>query len=109
MEWHEGHATYGPRVHALTQALTAVGAVTPAYAWTSFAEPVLAPDGTYTPGDAVRAATAVVRGERFCEGSIGTAWKSARLFAVVRALSDVSPVPAEAEPGTEVGGNGPRL
>lgn len=116
VEWHEGHATYGPRVDALIQALTAVGAVTPAYVWTSFAEPELASDGTYTPGDAVRAATAVVRGERFCEGLIGTAWKSGRLFAVVRALSTLSPVSAgadpeavaDAKPGGEVEGDGPR-
>ncbi|MEY9849687.1 hypothetical protein ABH940_006797 [Streptacidiphilus sp. BW17] len=111
VEWTGGCATYGARVDALTQALVAVGAVTPAYAWTSFTEPDLAPGGTFTPGDAVRAATAIVRGERFCEGSIGTAWKSGRLFAVVRALSAVSPESppsADADADADAGGDGPR-
>lgn len=91
VEWRGGHAAYGPRVVAVTQALAEVGAVNPVYVWTSFAEPDLAADGTLTPGDAVRAATAVVRGERTGEGAIGVAWKNGRLFAVVRALCTVGP------------------
>jgi hypothetical protein len=107
VEWRGGYPAYGPRVDAVTQALSAVHAVTPAYAWADFAEPDLAPDGTLTPGDAVRTATAVVRGERFCDGTIATAWKSGRLFSVVRALAAVSPESAES--GAESGGGEPLL
>jgi hypothetical protein len=82
----DGSPAYGPRVDAVTGALSAVRAVTPTYHWTAYAEPTLAADGTLTPADAVRAATAVVRGERFSDGTIGAAWKNGRLYAVVHAL-----------------------
>lgn len=78
---------YGPRVEAVTAALDAIGAVTPLHAWTEYPGPYLAPDGTFTPADAVRAATAVVRGERFSPGTVARAWQDGRLFAVARSLT----------------------
>jgi hypothetical protein len=85
--WEGGHASYGARVLDVTAALDAVGAVTPAFHWMAFGTPLLAADGTLTPADAVRTATAVVRGERFSEGTLLSAWKNGRLSAVVRALT----------------------
>jgi hypothetical protein len=84
--WNERHWVYGPRVSAVTTALDAIGAVPPAYHWNAFGYPLLAVDGTLTPGDAVRTATAVLRGERFVPGTLAEAWMNGRLSAVVRAL-----------------------
>ncbi|WP_236656089.1 DUF6508 domain-containing protein [Streptacidiphilus jiangxiensis] len=85
-EWDGRHPVYGPRVHAVTEALSAIGAVTPAYHWNAFGLPHLQPDGTLTPADAVRTATALVRGERFTAGTLLAAWKNGRLSATARAL-----------------------
>ncbi|WP_370124404.1 DUF6508 domain-containing protein [Streptacidiphilus sp. MAP12-33] len=86
-EWDGRHPVYGPRVQSVTDALAAVGAVTPAYDWNAYAYPPLAPDGSLTAADAVRTATAVLRGERFTAGTLLAAWKNGRLNATVRALT----------------------
>jgi Family of unknown function (DUF6508)/HD domain len=83
-----GYPVYGDRVRAVVEALSAVGAVTPAYDWMTFSAPQLSWEESYSPADAVRAATAVVRGERFCDGTIGTAWEDGTLHAVTVALAD---------------------
>lgn len=82
----ERHWVYGPRVSAVTTALDAVGAVPPTYDWNAYGLPLLALDGTLTPADAIRTATAVLRAERFVAGTLATAWMNGRLSAVVRAL-----------------------
>lgn len=81
-----GYPVYSERVDALIGALVGVGAVTPAYHWMDFPVPQLSWDDAYTPGDAVRATTAVVRGERFSDGTIGTAYEDGTLYAIVSAL-----------------------
>ncbi|MDH6108416.1 hypothetical protein P3T36_003940 [Kitasatospora sp. MAP12-15] len=68
------------------EALSSVGAVTPLYHWTAFPLPPLSWEETYRPGDAVRAATAVVRGERFSDGTIGTAYLDGTLYAAASSL-----------------------
>jgi hypothetical protein len=87
-EWEGSHPVYGSRVTAVTTALATVGAVTPAFHWVDFTLPPLTLEGRLSVADAVRTATAVVRGERFSDGVIGAAWKDGRLFAAVRALYD---------------------
>lgn len=82
-----GHPVYSARVDDLVRALAAVGAVTPEYHWSAFPVPQLSWDETYPPGDAVRAATAVVRGERLTEGTIGTAYEDGTLRAITTALA----------------------
>ncbi|WP_225447565.1 DUF6508 domain-containing protein [Streptacidiphilus sp. PB12-B1b] len=85
--WPGGaHPAYGERVQAVVSALGGIGAVTPAYHWTAFPVPQLSWDDTYPPADAVRAATAVVRGERFCDGTIGAAYEDGTLHAIATAL-----------------------
>ncbi|MEZ0070020.1 hypothetical protein ABIA32_006068 [Streptacidiphilus sp. MAP12-20] len=90
-EWQGPHPVYGSRVNAVTAALATVGAVTPAFHWVDYTLPPLTPEGMLTPADAVRTATALVRGERFTDGVISGAWKDGRLFATVRALSAWQP------------------
>lgn len=80
------YPAYGERVNLLTGLLATVGAVTPSYAWINFRLPQLSWEETYTPGDAVRAATAVVRGERFSDGTIATAYLDGTLYAIAAAL-----------------------
>ncbi len=80
------YPVYSARVNAVTGLLSALGAVTPAYHWMAFPPPLMNPDGTFTPGDAVRAATATVRGERFSDGTIGTAYLNGTLYAICVAL-----------------------
>ncbi|MFE7618009.1 DUF6508 domain-containing protein [Streptomyces sp. NPDC057496] len=77
---------YGERLRRLVGALSAVGAVTPAYLWQDNPPPVAPGDGRLGPADAVRAATAVVRGERFCDGTIARAAGDGLLDAVAGAL-----------------------
>jgi hypothetical protein len=84
--WNDRHWVYGPRVGAVATSLDAIGALPPSYDWNAFGYPLLAVDGTFTPADAVRTATAVLRGERFVAGTLADAWMNGRLSAVVRAL-----------------------
>ncbi|MGW2180070.1 DUF6508 domain-containing protein [Streptomyces sp. NPDC001732] len=77
---------YGERLRRLVGALSAVGAVTPAYLWQDNPPPVAPGDGWLSPADAVRAATAVVRGERFCDGTIARAAGDGLLDAVAESL-----------------------
>ncbi|WP_368396423.1 DUF6508 domain-containing protein [Streptomyces sclerotialus] len=66
--------------------LARVGAVTPEHRWMDNPVPQLSPDGRLRPADAVRAATAIVRGERFCDGTIANAVRDGLLDAVAESL-----------------------
>jgi O-acetyl-ADP-ribose deacetylase (regulator of RNase III) len=68
-----GYPIYGERIERACRALVDVGAVTPAYPWMQQPPPTVPGDGALPPADAVRLATATVRGERFCDGTIGHA------------------------------------
>lgn len=48
--------------------------------------PAVPPGGLLSPADAVRAATAVVRGERFADGTIADAARSGLIDAIAEAL-----------------------
>ncbi|MFB8035995.1 DUF6508 domain-containing protein [Streptomyces sp. NPDC056004] len=84
--WRMSHPIHGERLDRLVRALPAVGAVTPAYLWRDNPPPAVPADGRMGPADAVRAATAVVRGERFCDGTIAEAARNGLLDAVARSL-----------------------
>ncbi|MEU2672278.1 DUF6508 domain-containing protein [Streptomyces sp. NPDC007164] len=84
--WLMGHPVHSERLRRLVGALAAVGAVTPAYLWQDNPPPAVPADGRLGPADAVRAATAVVRGERFCDGTIAQAAGEGLLDAVAESL-----------------------
>ncbi|MFD8823130.1 DUF6508 domain-containing protein [Streptomyces sp. NPDC059605] len=84
--WRMSYPLHGERLRRLVGALSAVGAVTPAYLWQDNPPPVAPADGRLGPADAVRAATAVVRGERFCDGTIARAAGDGLLDAVAGSL-----------------------
>ncbi|MFI6587648.1 DUF6508 domain-containing protein [Embleya sp. NPDC050493] len=75
---------YSDRVNRAVELLYEVGAVTPRADWTASRQPDHRKAGGLTPDEAVLAATQVVRGERFCDGTIGTAIADG-LFHVVLA------------------------
>ncbi|GAA1934217.1 DUF6508 domain-containing protein [Streptantibioticus ferralitis] len=82
-----GYPDYAERVERACRALAEVGAVTPAYHWMR-QRPRAVPDGgQLAPAEAVRLATAIVRGERFGYGTIGQAVESGTLQAVAASLS----------------------
>ncbi|MFI8994631.1 DUF6508 domain-containing protein [Streptomyces sp. NPDC053542] len=66
--------------------LRGVGALTTEYRWSANPLPQLSPDGRLSAADAVRAAMAVVLGERISDGKIDQALKSGLLDAAVQSL-----------------------
>lgn len=83
---HVPFPKYSEGVHRAVHALHRVGAVTPEHRWMDNPMPTPRPEGGLRPADAVRAATAVVRGEKFCDGTIDKALKSGLLDAVADSL-----------------------
>jgi hypothetical protein len=84
--WRMSYPLHGERLDRLVRALSAVGAVTPAYLWQDNPPPAVPAGERLGPADAVRAATAVVRGERFCDGTIARAAGDGLLDAVAESL-----------------------
>jgi O-acetyl-ADP-ribose deacetylase (regulator of RNase III) len=82
-----GHPIYSERIERACRALDDVGAVTPAHPWMRQPPPAVPGDGSLSPADAVRLATAIVRGERFGDGTIGRAVEHGTLQAVLTSLS----------------------
>ncbi|MER6715548.1 MULTISPECIES: DUF6508 domain-containing protein [unclassified Streptomyces] len=83
---HVPFPKYSEGVFRAVDALQRVGAVTPEHRWMDNPMPTLPPEGALRPADAVRAATAVVRGEKFCDGTIDNALKTGLLDAVADSL-----------------------
>ncbi|GAA1308082.1 hypothetical protein GCM10009647_028920 [Streptomyces sanglieri] len=81
-----GYPLHSERLRRLVGALAAVGAVTPAYLWQDNPPLAVPAGGRLGPADAVRAATAVVRGERFGDGTIAQAAGNGLLDAVAESL-----------------------
>ncbi|WP_199552861.1 DUF6508 domain-containing protein [Streptomyces sp. N35] len=81
-----GYPDYRPALRRLTSALVGVGAVTPAHYWMDHPVPKVPAGGQLPPADAVRAATAVMRGERFSDGTIAKAAGDGTLDAVAVSL-----------------------
>ncbi|UOB12939.1 DUF6508 domain-containing protein [Streptomyces sp. HP-A2021] len=95
---HVPFPMYSEGVYRAVHALQGVGAVTSEHRWMDNPMPTLPPEGGLRPADAVRAATAVVRGEKFCDGTIDEALKSGLLDAVVASLRAWYADPAAAQP-----------
>jgi hypothetical protein len=77
-----------PEVNLACRALYAVGAVSPAYDWMHRPLVAAPPQGAeLQPADAIRAATGVIRGERFCEGTIAQALEDGLFQSVLRSLA----------------------
>lgn len=77
---------HSERLQRVVRSLPAVGAVTPAYLWMDNPPPTLPPGGRMSPADAMRAATAIVRGERFSDGTIAQAAGDGLIDAVAESL-----------------------
>jgi hypothetical protein len=84
--YHVFFPVYRTALMRAVTALAGIGAVTPEHRWMGQYMPELPPDGRLHPADAVRAATAVVRGERFCDGTIADAVKSGLFDAIGESL-----------------------
>ncbi|MGW9025535.1 DUF6508 domain-containing protein [Streptomyces sp. NPDC055722] len=84
--YHVFFPVYSTALLRAVTALAGVGAVTPEHRWMGQYMPELPPGGRLHPADAVRAATAVVRGERFCDGTIAEAVKSGLFDAIGESL-----------------------
>lgn len=84
--WRMSYPLHGERLDRLVRALSAVGAVTPAYLWQDNPPPAVPAGERLGPAAAVRVATAVVRGERFCDGTIARAAGDGLLDAVAESL-----------------------
>ncbi|MEG8275428.1 DUF6508 domain-containing protein [Streptomyces sp. AHA2] len=97
---HVPFPEYSAGVHRAVGALRRIGAVTPEHRWMDNPVPAPGPDGALRPADAVRAATAVVRGEKFCDGLIDHALNDGLLDAVATSLRAwyADPDPADPEP-----------
>lgn len=86
--WLPHYPQYGARVDEACRVLVQVRAVSPKYAWTRFGPLAYDEDVKLTPADAIRLATAIVRGERFCYGNIKAAMDEGMLQAVIGSLAD---------------------
>lgn len=84
--YHVSFPVYTKPLWRAVHALSGVGAVTPEHRWVDNPMDPHAPVGALHPADAVRAATAIVRGERMCEGTLATALKIGLLDAVALSL-----------------------
>jgi uncharacterized protein DUF6508 len=83
-----GYFDYGARVVETIDVLYGVGAVTPAFNWSQHPETrALGSGSQLSPADAVRLATSLVRGERFCDGVLGDAVDRGALQAAVASLA----------------------
>lgn len=83
-----GFPVYGERVRRACAVLYDVGAVTPAYDWMRHPAPTVPQGGALlAPADAIRLATATLRGERFGDGTIAAALERGSLQAVFASLS----------------------
>lgn len=74
---------YSSKVHQAVQLLTVIEAVTPLYHWMKHGLPKSA---ELSPGDAIRAATFLIRSERFGEGEIAFALESGLFDAILTTL-----------------------
>ncbi|WSQ09208.1 DUF6508 domain-containing protein [Streptomyces sp. NBC_01231] len=97
VKWGGGHTLPSGAIHVpfplyskplqrAVASLHRVGAVTPEYRWTDSPMPEVSPAGRLRPADAVRAATTLVRGEHFSDGTIAEAVESGLLDAVAASL-----------------------
>ncbi|WP_338749130.1 DUF6508 domain-containing protein [Bacillus sp. FJAT-52991] len=80
------YPAYSERVSKTIGLLYTVGAVTPLYSWMDRGLPDYSSDSDLSVADAIRAATFVVRSERFCDGTIADAVQKGLLDAILDTL-----------------------
>lgn len=80
------YPAYSELVEKAISLLSTVGAVTPLYIWKEHGLPNYLPNNKLSTADAIRAATFVVRSERFSDGTIAKAYENGLLEAILNAL-----------------------
>lgn len=100
---HVAFPLYSERMRRAVAALDGVGVVTPEYRWMGNPMPELPEDGRLRPADAMRAAAAIVRGERVCDGMIAEAAESGFLDAIADSLRAWYADPSADQPPADAG------
>lgn len=80
------YPAYSERVEKAISLLSTIGAVTPLYFWMEHGLPSYSPSNKLSTADAIRAATFVVRSERFSDGTIAKAYENGLLEGILNAL-----------------------
>nr|WP_318540029.1 DUF6508 domain-containing protein [Terribacillus saccharophilus] len=80
------YPAYSKRIDNITSLLYAVGAITPLYNWRSNGLPDYSPSKELSVADAIRAATYIVRSERFGDGAIAKAAEIGLLDSILYSL-----------------------
>ncbi|PAE15035.1 hypothetical protein CHH91_16435 [Virgibacillus sp. 7505] len=80
------YPAYSKRIEKATSLLYSVGAITPLYNWRSNGLPDYSPDIELSVADAIRAATYIVRSERFGDGSIAKAAEIGLFDSILQSL-----------------------
>lgn len=91
VEWTQeanvfSYPIYSERINKSTGLLYNVGAITPLYSWMSEGLPDYSPAKELSPADAIRAATYIVRSERFGDGAIAKAAEIGLLDSILHSL-----------------------
>ncbi|MFP7495280.1 DUF6508 domain-containing protein [Terribacillus saccharophilus] len=91
VKWTGGENTfsypiYSKRVNQATSLLSTIGAITPLYPWMANGLPDDSPAEELSAADAIRAATYIVRSERFGDGAIAKAAEIGLLDGILRSL-----------------------
>lgn len=80
------YPAYSERINKATSLLYTVGAITPLYNWRSNGLPDYSPSKELSAADAIRAATYIVRSERFGDGAIARAAEVGLLDSILHSL-----------------------
>lgn len=80
------YPAYSERINKATNLLYTVGAITPLYNWRSNGLPDYSPSKELSVPDAIRAATYIVRRERFGDGAIAKAAEIGLLDSILYSL-----------------------
>ncbi|MEC0284011.1 hypothetical protein SAMN04489762_2876 [Terribacillus saccharophilus] len=80
------YPVYSERINKATNLLYTVGAITPIYNWRSNGLPDHSPSKELSVADAIRAATYIVRSERFGDGAIARAAEIGLLDSILHSL-----------------------
>ncbi|PAF18489.1 hypothetical protein CHH58_15795 [Terribacillus saccharophilus] len=80
------YPAYSERIDKATNLLYTVGAITPLYNWKSNGLPDYLPSMELSVADAIRAATYIVRSERFGDGAIAKAVEIGLLDSILHSL-----------------------
>lgn len=85
-EYSLNYPAYSERIDKATNLLYTVGAITPLYNWKSNGLPDYSSDMELSVADGIRAATYIVRSERFGDGAIAKAAEIGLLDSILHSL-----------------------